>query len=635
MRVLVTLLLLLTLGCSGKKVTIVDEGDALLGSGKYCEAYQKYRKAETETPDLSNDQQFGTNLYFAKKECVTASYRKGTELAAKKEYDAAIFQFKRALSLDRNHKKSLQALQSAFNQRAELLNRSVDSFKEAEEYAAKKQWRLAAASYQAALKINPDNEKAQKGLDECQAQAKRTQEFLDSAGRSLADKKWRAAIDDLKSALDNDPEDQEVQAKLAETQKILENAKALYQKGQAEIAAKKNRAGVKLLNDALALDPEQPEAREALVGYYARCGGELEEQGKLGGSVCYLKRALGLAPANEALKKRVASLEQGIRDRSVVTLAILPFKEYSRDNELSEKLQEVLKKRFTEDDQHLLRVVNNKPIEQLSQEKDIPMEKLVDPKDPAVFKGLKGPQAIVATKVASFKVSTEKKAESLTKSYQSGSVPKPNPEYQAAKEKLAAAEAADAATRQVAGQFGAFGSLLAKGVSGGTVAAMRSALANTPEYIDEPTFATWRYKVIHHIKHGTLGVSFRLFDTATGTLLGESTVNAEAELTGESVEHANPEIGIEEKPIPFESDDEIRGAIIGKGVDALFKGITQALSKYAVARFNNAEKLAAQGKHLEAAENYCDFIYSVSEADTDLAALLKRSREFVETVEFD
>jgi tetratricopeptide (TPR) repeat protein len=622
-------------GCGNKQAAVVFDGDMQLAGGKYCDALQRYTNAAAQNPDLSREEKFSTNSFFAQKECIAALYKEGVELGAKGDYNGAVAEFSKVLALDKNHLKSRQAMERVLNLRAEQLNRGADSFQEAQELSGRKQWRLALEKYGLALEDSRNKERALKGLEECRAQIKRSEDLVASATRLQEEKKWSESIVDLTAALDCDPENAEARAKLSEAGRQTAEARELYQRGMTELSKERRREGVRLIGEAATRDPGLTVAREALTAFYLRSASAFEEQGKLGNALSCYRRALRFGPGSEETPKKVASLEQEIKERTVVRVAILPLKEYSRDPELSELLYGTLRKKLSEGDQLALKVVDNRAIEQLSQDKDIPLEKLSDGNVAGLFKGFKGAQAIITARIASFRIVKDRKAERLTKEYQSGTNQVPNPAYAAAQENLQLAQTASEAAQSYGSQLGVLGSMLAKVGTGGSVVALRAALNNTPQYLDEPVMSSWHYTVVHHIKRGTLGIGYRILETEGAAPGAETTVTSEAELSGDSVENAKPEIGIEEKPVPFETDDGIRSALLEKGGAALAESVSLSVRKFAVGHLALAERLAAAGDRTGAVENFSDFIYAVPQDCAELAGELKRSWEFLESVEFE
>ena len=195
-----------------------------------------------------------------------------------------------------------------------------------------------------------------------------------------------------------------------------------------------------------------------------------------------------------------------------------------------------------------------------------------------------------------------------------------------------ASQAAEAARRAAAqAGFGFLGKILsvATDVNGSI------DVANTPEYVEEPVFSTWHYKVNHHRKKAEISVSFRLMDTQTGELLAEESIPAHVEFTADSVENPNPEIGIEDKPLPFESDDDLKNALIAKATDQITGKLTVTMHTYANRFLRAAQGFDAATDRVHAVENYMNFVYAIPGDSPTHANELKKAREYLESAEIN
>lgn len=629
-QLVISLISLAIIGCANETRESILHGNAYMANNNFCDAVTSYRKALSLSPDRANDKKLDENLQYAKKECAKSHYRIGTDYAARKQLDEAVNSFKTALAVDPDNKKARQALEQALNIKADNIMTAVDNYQDGMAFAAKKDWRNAVKQFNRALAIKA-NKQTQEQVNNALQQIRQAEGIYIAALPLLEKKKWTDAVGKLGNVLAIDPAHPDAPGKLLFAKAGIAAGRDLFLKGEDALKQGNRAEAAGFFKKAVQQDPDQKEARNALTDLYFRVANEQAEKGNAGNAVLFNNKALSLQPNHKGAKSGVPPLEDEIRQRITCNMALLPLREYSRDPELSNALYTSLRNKMLASEKGFVKIIDNKPLEKLAEEKDIPVEKLNDGKNVSLLKSLPGVNAVLTGKVTAFKISSVKKAENLSKQYQSGTSRKRNPEYDTAVANARLANQAAEATRRVAEQAG-FG-FLGKVFSTVTDVNASMDVANTPEYIEEPVFSTWRYKINHHKKKAELSVSFRLLDSQTGELLADETIPANVEFTADSVENPNPEIGIEDKPLPFESDDDLKTALISKATDQMVVKLTVTMHKYANRYLRAAQGFDAATDRVQAVENYMNFVYAIPSDSPAYANELKKTREYLDSVD--
>lgn len=635
LKLVVSLVLLAIIGCANETRDSIVRGDTSLVNNNFCDAISHYRTALTLSPDRANDQKIAANLQYAKKECSKSHYKEGTDFVSRKQFDEAVTSFKTALSIDPDNKKAHMALQNVLNVKADNIMTADDRYKEGMAFAAKKDWRNAVKAFQQALTINPKLTEVQTQIDSSSEQIDQAEAIYNACLPLLEKKKWVEAVAEFEKVLAIDPAHPSSIDKQRLARNEIAGGQDFFLKGEAAIKQDNRSEAIVFFKKAVQHNADQSEARNALADLYCRIANEQVEKGNAGNAVLFYTKALTIQPGHKGANAGLIPQEEIIRQRIYCNLALIPLKEYSRDPDLSNGLSTALRKKMLADEKGFVKIIDNKPIERLSEDNDIPVEKLNDGKNITLLKSLVGVSAVLTGKISVFKISSEKKAESLSKQYQSGTTQRKNPEYAAAVAKARLANVAAEATRRAAAQAGGIFDLLGKVVGTVTDASASVDLANTPEYVDEPAFSTWRYKIIHHKKKAEVSVSFRLVDTESGELLADESIPAHIELIGDSVDNPNPEIGIEDKPLPFDSDDDLKAELIAKASDQIAEKLTATMQKYAMRHLLAAQSLEAASDKIKAVEKYMDFVHAIPSDNSTYATELKKVREFLESVEFN
>lgn len=632
LQLVISLISLAIIGCAHEARESVLRGDTCIMNNDFCDAITHYRLALKLSPDRAMDQKFDANLQYAKKECAKSHYRKGTDYVGRQQLDEAARAFRSSLAVDPGNKMAQQALEQSLNIKADNIMTAVDSYQDGIVFAAKKDWRNAVKQFKRALSINA-NKQTQEQIDNALQQIKQAEGIYNASLLLLEKKKWSDAVVKLGNVLTIDPAHPDAPGKILLAHAEIAAARDYYLKGMDALKQDNRTEAAGFFKKALQQDPEQPEARNALADLYYRIANEQAEKGNAGNALHFHTKALSLQPNHKGAGSSVAPLETAIRQRISCNLALLPLKEYSRDPELSNAIYTVLRTKMLAGEKGFIKIIDNKPLEKLAEEKDIPVEKLNEGKNVILLKSLPEVGAVLTGKVASFKISSEKKAENLSKQYQSGTDRRRNPEYDKAVENARLASQAADAARRAASQAG-FG-FLGKVLSAVTDINGSIDVANTPEYIEEPVFSTWRYKIIHHKKRAEVSVSFRLLDAQTGELLADESIPAHVEFTADSVENPNPGIGIEDKPLPFESDEDLKTALISNATDQIAGKLTVTLQKYANKYLLAAKKFDAATDRVQAVENYMNFVYAIPNGSPTYANELKKTREYLESIDIN
>lgn len=627
LQLVILLISLSIVGCANETRDSILLGNASIASNNFCEATTHYSKALSLSPEREKDPKFDANLQYAKKECAKSHYQKGSDYVAKHRLDEAANAFKTALIIDPDNKSAQLALEKALNVKADNIMTAVDSYQEGIALAAKKDWRNAVKQFKRALAINP-NQQTQEQINNALQQIKKSDGIYNAALPLLEKKKWSDAVVKLGSVLAIDPAHPDAPGKIRIAQAEIAAGHDHYLKGVDALKQDNRTEAIKFFKKALQHNADQTEARNALADLYSHIAGEQAEKGNTGNALLFHTKALSLQPDHKNAGSGVAPLEAEIRQRISCNLALLPLREYSRDPELSSTLYTALRNKMLSEEKGFVKIIENKQLEKFAEENDIPVEKLTEGKNSNILKPLPWVNAVLAGKIANFKISSVKKAENLSKQYQSGTSRKRNPEYDTAMANARLANQAAEATRRVAEQAG-FG-FLGKVLSTVTDVSSSMDVANTPEYIEEPVFSTWRYKIIHHKKKAEVTVSFRLLDTQTGELLAEESIPAHVEFAADSVENPNPDIGIEDKPLPFESDDELKNSLISKATDQITGKLAVTMHKYANRYLRAAQSFDAAADRVQAVENYMNFVYAIPNDSTTYASELKKAKEYLE-----
>jgi len=156
---LVALVLLLLGGCAAKKAFVA--GEDLMVQGQYDAAVEKYLAAASGDPDTD---EYRVKLANARARAAWAHLQKGRELATRDELNAAVAEFRRAISYDPGLEVAgLELKQVESRIQAGLL---VD---EAEEFYRQRRFTPAKKNLQQALVLDPDNLRARALLDKVQS----------------------------------------------------------------------------------------------------------------------------------------------------------------------------------------------------------------------------------------------------------------------------------------------------------------------------------------------------------------------------------------------------------------------------------------------------------------------------------
>ena len=77
----------------------------------------------------------------------------------------------------------------------------------------------------------------------------------------------------------------------------------------------------------------------------------------------------------------------------------------------------------------------------------------------------------------------------------------------------------------------------------------------------------WHYKVVHRTKTAYCDISFRVVDTASGTVLLEDKVSVTANSKGETIQNPNSSLGIYPRPLQVTSDLRLKNEAIKSAVN--------------------------------------------------------------------
>ena len=141
---------------------------------------------------------------------------------------------------------------------------------------------------------------------------------------------------------------------------------------------------------------------------------------------------------------------------------------------------------------------------------------------------------------------------------------------------------------------------------------LRSAqnrLINAHEYMDEPVYSLWHYRIRHVTKHCSLAVTCRAVDTTTGSVLFSSKAGKTTEDKDDYVDNPNPSAGVRGDPLVLKSDTEIINQVAEPVVVEITDHIASSLETYGNKYFELGNEAARNGHNEEAVEQYVNFLY--------------------------
>lgn len=629
----VTCTVTLIAGCgTSEKERILQKGYELFVSNNYCSAYDHYQSMLKEKPSLSTDTDIMQSIEASGKECVKHHIKTTRKLLGNGSYDQALQEIEKARKIEPSNKSVTKLLTEVRKRHAEWLKKIENHDRAATAFMEKKEWQKAIHELKAGLALNPRHSGMADKLTSIEEEIRRSDTLTETARGLLKEREWRKAVETFEIVLNALPDNRAAREGIETARRQLALAGESVNRGNELAAQGRYTEAEQSYRQGIKIDPSGSEAREGLASLYARISAEHEERGYAGTAAYYLNRSLELRPDQKSLKERLGGLESQIQQRIEYVIAVSPFKEYSKDPDLSEKLSKSLLQAIHGKERGFIRSTDHKALEKALEDLQIPLESLADLKKPELLKGLRNIHGVVIGKVVSFKLSGDKNRERHSKKFQSGTRQVRNPEYDTAVAEVsnaeARAEAYKGATSQLNGIAGVFGKMASGFAGGADVGAARAKLAQTPEYLNEPVFSTWNYTVITHIKKAEARIAIRVLDAEGGVILAEETLPVMAELTYDTVDNPKPEIGIEDKQPPNDVDEVLKNELVTKAVATFSERFEVLASRVALKFYQRGEKFRQSGKPLDAAEEYMNFRVAVGDAKL-LSSEIARTTELL------
>lgn len=248
-----------------------------LGEKHYKEGNLTSAKAAFEDvialdPDNEAADEYIEKINGRFREVVDSILEKGISYYEKAEYDKALIEIEKVLTLDSEHEKALEymsliqgkqkelekiRLALKKQQEKEIRNRKIAGyFKKGLLYNKKKKWSDGIKYFKRILELEPANETAVKNIAIC---------YYERALEFYKKDRILEAIADFKNVIKFNPEHKEVQEYISETEeKMIKRAEKYKNKGLKEYAKGNLKGAVKEWEEALRYNPELEVARQNL-----------------------------------------------------------------------------------------------------------------------------------------------------------------------------------------------------------------------------------------------------------------------------------------------------------------------------------------------------------------------------------
>ncbi len=587
-----------------------NKANNIMLTGNYCSALKEFNRASSISPDLLKEEAFILNTSRAKKECSAVLYKEGIALADKGNLQGTLDKFKAAVELDPSNVDAQEGLAIAVASKTENDRKAEEHYKTGLELFTAKDWQKAFSEFDRSLTLNPKHLLSRNKKAEADRELKKTAELYQNAVKEFERKQWANAIEKLNIVLAASPFHSEAPAKIKEAQEELQAAVNSYEKGMLSLNRNDTAGAEKSLKDALSHNPYHAKAKESLASIFYKKALLLESKGLSGNALAEFIKTSRLLPNYKETNEKINILTDAVKQRITYKIALLPFKDLSKNEAAAESAYErVLKNFSSRQKESNLRIFDREELNKILSEQKLSMSGLIDSESAVSAGRLKGVNALVTGKLLSVKVTTDVSAEPKTKEYKSGTRQKRNPAYDQAVNNVNEWQKTVESSKKNASKNN-WGYLAA--VTGLSTA--QTTLKNTPKFIDDPVYSKWNYKVITHKKKALVKISCRLLDTETGMVLYNDIVDEEFSVKSSTVENPYPDIGVHAKALDIASDDELQDKAISvatqKTTDRLFESLSKAGYKFYAA----AEKAKAQGNITDAVENYMNFLFSIPEA---------------------
>lgn len=606
-------------GCGpSTKEKMRQVGYDLSSSNKYCDAYYHYRDMQS-APATANDPELPGLIEDTSRDCIKQIIRSSQKQIAGNKFEMAIADLTKANKINPKHKTVTALLKDAKSRLAEFKRTLAEHEAKAAEFMVQKEWQKALQELKMGLSLSPTHQKMSTMRDAINDELKRAESLLADAQASISNRDWRKAIETYETVLTILTGNKVAVEGVANARQQLAQAEESVAVGMQQTASGQHNSAEKTFQAVLVNDPANLGAKEGLASLYRKIADQFESKGNAGIAIHLLNSSLVFQPETPGVKERINALEASIFQRIECTVALVPLKEFPKDPEFSEKLSKELLNQLMGKDRGYIKIVDHRKLENALGDSGLSIDALADTKKLDKLKGIKAIQAVIAGKVSSFKIRSDKNRERLSKKYQSGTTRRRNPDYDEALAGVRNAETRAEAVRRAADQAGGglagmFAKVASGAIGGADVGSARAKLAETPEYVDDPVFDNWSYYVVHHTKNGDSQVAIRLIDTETAAVLLEENIQTSVAQNYETIDNPNPSIGIVDKPVPDTIEDNIKSDSI-KQISVKFEErFNTFVSKYALKYLQKAESLSQRNMKLEAAEEYANFQYAVRQS---------------------
>ena len=263
-------------------------GQAFQYRGDFGQAEEEYKQAIRFSPGKTNPlaSKLMSGLAASKVQANLSKHvNNGVDLQAKKQYDAAIAEYKLALQADPR------------NAKADEIWKNIGTA-----YQAKDDYASALDAYNQALKINPSNDEAKQGIQTASnaQKDKLVTEKYGSGGVKFKAGDFDGAIADFLAVLKVNPNDPDT----------------LFSLGASYQAKNDFPNAIKCYQQAIAANPKSQQFKDALAGAYVKQAAPIiaaavaKHQAKdYDGAIAGYTQALQITPNNAALWYNIASAE--------------------------------------------------------------------------------------------------------------------------------------------------------------------------------------------------------------------------------------------------------------------------------------------------------------------------------------
>lgn len=610
---------------------------------------------------------------------IAVKTKKDNEIKAEKHFEAGMDHFK-----EKNWDKSLNELvgciklnpnhvlaRSRIKEIKCQISAANDRHREGLDHFKRKDWNKAIVQFKEALKINPYHTKAQTKIYEAEKQKVKAEEIYQSANAYFKQKRWDEAIKEYRKAMYVNPNNTLATNMLWKA--LEEGAREKWSLGNDFLNKQDWPKAVGAFELALGYISNFAPAKEGLAEVYYQMGIEFEQRDMIGNALIEFKKSLEMVDNYKDCAEKIKVIVPEIKKRISYRVALLPFKNSSRERGIADVVGEGVLKELMCSKIENIEIIERGYLERILEEQKLSMTGLIDNATVVPVGKMKGVDAIITGNVLNFELYSDKRMETRSERYQSGSRSEFNPEYEQARRNYEDAmrryeeaqkkeeeyrrrkererreaerreREAERRARESKSFFNALDSFSASVSAfdndpfGGTYRGMstsaakmalgsaESRLSSTPMHIQIPVYDYWRYNVYHCKKEATIKVSSRVVDTLTGKVLFAETISKKNKEEDDYLDNPNPSAGITYDPLELPSDAEMKDRILSNAVSKLSECICSSLGEYGIRYFILAEKAALHNDIENAVEQYVNFLYS---SPKHASSKLDKTRHFL------